>query len=68
LGSKYTKNAFVAWPGLGRKRILGIYRAQGTCLVTENVVHSADELTALPEIPYLDVVDLQGGEKTGKYR
>ena len=37
MGSKYTKNAFVA-PTPGRRYIFGAFRVQGTCLVAVHVV------------------------------
>jgi len=40
-------------PGLGCKRIFGLFRAQGTCLVAENVQSLAHR-------------PLQGGVKRGK--
>jgi len=44
-------------PGLGSKRIFGVFRAHGTCLVAANVVlPRLGKLTAaLPQIAWLDL-------------
>ena len=39
----------IAGGSVGRKRIFGVLRAQGTCPVAANVVPRLDELTALPK-------------------
>jgi len=42
-------------PWLGCKRIFGVFRAQGTCLVAANVVYLPWGANSAPQISYLDL-------------
>jgi len=58
------------WPGLSCKYIFGVFRAQGTCPVAANVILPQwKELTALPQIPWLNMRDhFKAGKERGKIK
>jgi len=69
LGSKYNKNAFVTEP-FSSKRIFGVFRAHGMCLVAANVVLSLplrDDNNSAPLNPLVGFEGpLLGREREGK--